>query len=55
MIITAIGKAAEKEMLEECDLWEREAGDLRVPEKVELQILELARKHEKKYLNKYTY
>ncbi|HVI41046.1 MAG TPA: DUF4367 domain-containing protein [Anaerovoracaceae bacterium] len=47
----AIGKAAEEEMLKECELWEREAGDIKIPEKVESQILTLARKLEKKQLN----
>jgi hypothetical protein len=48
----AIGKAAEEEMLKECELWEKEAGDIRVPEKAEARILALARKLEKRQLNK---
>lgn len=48
----AIGKAAEEEMLKECELWELESGDIKIPEKVESQILSLARKLEKKQLNK---
>jgi hypothetical protein len=49
---TALGRAAQEDMLRECDLWERESGDVTIPDKVESQILELARKHEKKQLNK---
>jgi len=49
---TEIGKAAEDEMLKECELWEREAGDIRIPERAEAQILALARKYEKRQLNK---
>ena len=49
---TSIGKAAEEEMLTECELWERQAGDIIIPENVEAQILELAIKHEKRQLNK---
>jgi hypothetical protein len=48
----AIGKAAEEEMLKECELWEREAGDIKIPETAEIQILMLARKFERKQLNK---
>lgn len=48
---TAIGKAAEEEMLMECGLWERQADEIDIPENVETQILTLARKHEKKQLN----
>ncbi len=48
----ALGRAAQEDMLRECDLWEREAGDVAIPDKVESEILELARKHEKKQLNK---
>lgn len=40
--ITAVGKAAEEEMLRECELWEREAGNIRIPEMVESKILALA-------------
>lgn len=47
-----VGKAAEEEMLKECARWEREAGDIQIPEKVEAQILELARRLEKKQINK---
>lgn len=50
--LTVIAKAAEEEMLRECTLWEREAGDIQVPFKTEDQILRLARKLEKKQLNK---
>jgi hypothetical protein len=50
--LIAVGKAAEQEMLRECEIWENEAGELKIPENVEAQILELARKHEKKYLNR---
>lgn len=50
--LTVIAKAAEEEMLMECTLWEREAGDIQVPFKTEEQILKLARKLEKKQLNK---
>ncbi len=49
---TAVGKAAEEEMLIECALWEQQAGDIGIPANVESQILALARKHEKRYLNK---
>ena len=48
----AIGKAAEEEMLKECELWELEFEEINIPEKVEAQILTLARKLEKKQLNK---
>lgn len=48
----ALGRAAQEDMLRECDLWEKEAGELTIPDKVESQILELAVKHEKKHLNK---
>ena len=48
----SIGKAAEEEMLRECELWEKEAGDIRIPEKAEAQILALARKLEKRQLHK---
>jgi len=48
----AIGKAAEEEMLKECELWELESEEMKIPERVESQILTLARKHEKKQLNK---
>lgn len=50
--LVAVGRAAQEDMLKECDLWEREAGELAIPDKVELQVLELARKLEKKQLNK---
>ena len=49
---TELGRAAQEAMLEECDLWEREAGGVTVPDKVETQILEIAGKHEIKQLNK---
>lgn len=51
-LFAAIGKAAEEEMLKECERWEMEAGDIRVPEKAEARILALARKLEKRRLNK---
>lgn len=47
-----VGKAAEEEMLRECELWELEAGDPMIPDYVESQILALARKLEKKQLHK---
>ena len=47
-----VGKAAEEEMLTECELWERDAVEIQIPEKTEVQILALARKYEKKQLNK---
>lgn len=47
-----VGKVAEEAMLMECELWERDAGELQVPEITEVQILALARKYEKKQLNK---
>ena len=50
--LTAIGKAAEEEMLKECELWELEFEEIKIPEKVEVQILTIARKLEKKQLNK---
>ena len=48
----AIGKAAEEEMLKECELWELEFEEINIPEKVEAQILSITRKLEKKQLNK---
>lgn len=48
----AIAKAAEEEMLKECELWELEFEEIKIPEKVETQILTLTRKLEKKQLNK---
>lgn len=48
----AVGRAAQEDMLRECDLWDQESGELTIPDKVESQILELAKKHEKKHLNK---
>ena len=48
----AIGNAAEEEMLKECELWELESGEIKIPERVETKILTLARKLEKRKQNK---
>lgn len=48
-----IGKAAEEEMLKECELWELKAGDIKIPEKTESRILALAREGPKKQRNKH--
>ena len=47
-----IGKAAEEEMLKECELWELKAGDVTIPEKTESRILALAREFEENQRNK---
>lgn len=41
--LTAIGKAAEEELLVECERWEQQAGDVSVPRNVEFRILALVR------------
>jgi|GEM_PF-1436472 hypothetical protein len=51
-LFAVVGKAAEREMLKECELWEQIAGDIQIPEETEAQILSLAIRLEKKQLNK---
>ena len=47
----AVGRAAEKEMLDECAIWEQETGELRIPINTESQILALAGRQGIKHLS----
>lgn len=51
-LFAVIGKAAEEEMLKECELCELKAGDVTIPEETESRILALAGKPEREQMNR---